>query len=130
MIVVFDAECLLCNGSVRFLLRHDRRHVFRFASMQGRAGGALLARHGLQAGDGLQTMLLVEGARSWQDSAAVIRVLGALGGPWRLVWLAWPIPAPLRDAAYRWLARNRFRLFGRSEVCAVPPPGQAARFLD
>lgn len=129
MIVVFDAQCLLCDGWVRFLLRHDKRRVLSFASIQGANGQALLERAGLQV-DGLQTLLLVYGDRSWQHTAAILRVLHALGWPWRLAWAAWLIPAPLRDALYRWLARNRYRWFGRSDTCPMPPPDHAQRFLD
>jgi predicted DCC family thiol-disulfide oxidoreductase YuxK len=129
VIIVFDAQCLLCNGWVRFLLKHDRRHVFRFASIQGARGRALLAQAGLQV-DGLQTLLLVDGSRSWQHTAAIFRVLHALGWPWRLAWIGWLAPAPLRDALYRWVARHRYRLFGRADSCLRPEPADAARFLD
>jgi predicted DCC family thiol-disulfide oxidoreductase YuxK len=129
VIIVFDAQCLLCSRWVAFLLRFDRRRVFRFASIQGETGRALLARAGLRV-DGLQTLLLVDRDRSWQHTGAILRILHALGWPWRAVWLAWPIPAPLRDAAYRLVARNRYRLFGRSDTCLAPPADQADRFLD
>lgn len=129
MIVVFDAQCLLCNRWVQFLLRHDRKAVLRFASIQGVQGQRLLAGQGLKL-EGLDTLLAVEGGRVWQHSGALIRVLGRLGGVWRLAWLAWLIPSGLRDPAYRWMARRRYRLFGRSETCLVPPPDHADRFLD
>ncbi|MOA30442.1 hypothetical protein D3C78_1515330 [compost metagenome] len=129
MIVVFDAQCLLCNGWVRFLLKQDRRGRFRFAAIQGETGSRLLAEAGLQV-QGLQTLLLVDAGRSWQHTGAIFRILHALGGPWRLAWLAWLVPAPLRDGLYRWLARNRYRWFGRSAQCLLPDATQAARFLD
>jgi predicted DCC family thiol-disulfide oxidoreductase YuxK len=129
MIVVFDAKCLLCDGWVRFLLKHDRHRLFQFASMQSLSGQALLAQAGLRV-DGLQTLLLVDGQKSWQHTAAILRVLHGLGWPWRLAWIAWLIPAPWRDALYRWLARNRYRLFGRSETCLLPDPQYSARFMD
>lgn len=129
MIVVFDAQCLLCNGWVRFLLRHDRRQVMQFASIQGAAGKRLLDQAGL-AVDGLQTLLVVDGERAWQHTSAILRVLDALGWPWRLAWVAWPVPAPVRDGLYRLAARNRYRLFGRTETCALPPQNFAERFLD
>jgi predicted DCC family thiol-disulfide oxidoreductase YuxK len=129
MIVVFDAQCLLCSRWVRFILKFDRRGVFRFASIQGATGQALLAREGLRV-DGLQTLLLVDGGRSWQHTGAILRVLHALGWPWRAAWLLWLVPARLRDAAYRLIARNRYTLFGRSETCLMPPPDYARRFLD
>ena len=129
MIVVFDAQCLLCNGWVRFLLRHDRAGRIRFASMQGATGRQLLAGAGLSV-QGLQTLLVVDGARSWQHTAAILRLLHALGWPWRLAWVGWLVPAPLRDALYRWVARHRYRIWGRSESCMVPTAETAARFLD
>lgn len=129
MIVVFDAQCLLCNGWVQFLLRHDHRQVLKFASIQGGVGRRLLAEAGLEV-DGLQTLLLVEGDRTWQHTAAIFRVLHALGWPWRLAWLAWLVPSFVRDPLYRLVARNRYRVFGRTETCVLPPPNYRARFLD
>ena len=129
MIVVFDAQCLLCSRWVRFLLRFDRRAVFQFASIQGRTGRALLSQAGLRV-DGLQTLLLVDGNRSWQHTGAILRVLHALGWPWRLAWLLWLVPAPVRDAAYRLVAQNRYRMFGRSDACLVTPADASRRFLD
>lgn len=129
MIVVFDAQCLLCSRSVQFLLRHDRKGVFRFASIQGKTGAALLEKAGRQL-DGLQTMLLCDDRHVWDESAALLRVMHGLGWPWRLFWVAWLVPAPLRDALYRSLARNRYRCFGRSETCLIPPIKAADRFLD
>lgn len=129
MIVVFDAQCLLCNGWVQFLLRHDRKAVFKFASIQGATGRQLLAAQGLSV-DGLQTLLLVDGARAWQHTAAIFRVLGALGWPWRLAWVAWLVPSFARDPLYRLVARNRYRVFGRSDTCMRPSEAHKGRFLD
>ena len=129
MVVVFDGQCLLCNGWVQFLLRHDRSQRIRFASIQSAVGQQLLARAGLQV-EGLQTLLVIDGERSWQHTAAILRVLHALGWPWRLAGVARLIPAPLRDAMYRVIARNRYQWFGKSEQCLMPDPAVAMRFLD
>jgi predicted DCC family thiol-disulfide oxidoreductase YuxK len=129
LIIVFDAQCLLCSGWVRFLLARRAGGHIRFASIQGATGRRLLTEAGLQP-DNLQTLLVIDGQKSWQETAAILRVLDALGWPWKLAWLGWIVPAPLRDAVYRWFARNRYRLFGRSEVCMLPRPQDAARFLD
>lgn len=129
MIVVFDAQCLLCNGWVQFLLRHDRKGILRFASIQGAQGQALLSKAGLKV-DGLETLLAVDGDQAWQHTAAIIRVLDRLGWPWRLAWVAWLVPAVVRDPAYRFIARNRYRFFGRSMTCLMPPKDYAGRFLD
>ena len=129
MIVVFDAQCLLCNGWVQFLLRHDRQGTLRFASIQGANGQRLLREAGLKV-EGLDTLLVIRGERSWRHSAAILQVLHQLGWPWRLAWVAGLVPSVLRDSAYRAIARNRYQLFGRSESCIMPPADFAQRFLD
>lgn len=129
MIIVFDAQCLLCNAGVQFLLRHDRRAALRFAAIQSVTGRRLLMNAGLNPND-LSTLLVVDGTRSWRYTAAILRICHTLGGPWRLAWLAWLIPAPLRDALYRGLARKRYRLFGRANTCLAPPADAAERFLE
>ena len=127
-VVVFDGVCALCSGWLRFLLRHDRRTGFRFAAMQDAVGRDLLRAHGIDPADPV-SFLLVDGEAAWHDSAAVIEVLRRLGGPWRLAVLLRIVPRRLRDAAYRLLARHRYRVFGRREHCMLPPPGTAHRFL-
>ncbi|ANJ72798.1 thiol-disulfide oxidoreductase DCC family protein [Ralstonia insidiosa] len=129
MIVVYDAHCLLCSGFTQFLLRHDRQGVLRFASMQGATGRQLLAQAGVDPDD-VDTVLFVRDGHAWRESAAVLRILHVLGWPWRLAWIGWLMPVPLRDALYRCVARNRYRWFGRSDTCILPPPGAAQRFLD
>ncbi len=127
-IVVFDGVCVLCNGWVRFLLRHDRRGHYRFAAMQSEPGRQLLAAHGLDPLDPV-SFLLVEGERAWTDTDAIARVLAGLGGAWRLSGIVSVIPRTIRDSLYRLGARNRYRWFGRHEQCTVPSPEQASRFL-
>lgn len=128
MIIVFDAGCVLCSGWVQFLLKRDRRKVFRFASMQTPAGAALLKDAGLSVED-LQTILLVDGDRSYQHTAAILRIVHQLGWTWRLLWLGWLVPAPIRDATYRFVARNRYRIFGRREQCFLPSAEDRNRFI-
>jgi predicted DCC family thiol-disulfide oxidoreductase YuxK len=128
MIVVFDGKCPLCSAWVRFLLKRDRRRSFRFASIQSRSGMRLLKAHGLEIAQ-LDTLLLVDGDRVHFHTGAILRVLHRLGWPWRLAWAGRIVPAPIRDAAYRYAARNRYRLFGQRETCLVPSEEYADRFL-
>ncbi|MDB5766748.1 MAG: hypothetical protein JWQ61_1562 [Collimonas fungivorans] len=129
MIIVFDAKCLLCSRWVQFLLKHDQRRVFRFASIQSKAGMDLLARAGLKITT-LETLLLVDGRRTYQHTAAIFRVLHQLGFPWKLAWIAWLLPSFIRDALYRWAARNRYRIFGRSDACFLPNAEHRLRFME
>lgn len=129
MILVFDAECLLCTGWVKILLRFDKRQQFRFARVQSEVGRQLLEQHGIDPADP-ESFLLISGDRSYRDTAAILRVLHQLGWPWRIAWLFWVIPAPLRDAMYRLLARNRYSIFGKRDNCYIPDEADKTRFLD
>lgn len=128
-VIVFDGVCALCSRWVRFLLRFDRQARYRFAAMQGAQGSALLRVHGLDPDDPL-SFLLVDEQGAWTDTDAILRVLTGLGRAWRLAGVLRVIPRRWRDAAYRALARNRYRWFGRHDACYLPAPDQAARFLD
>lgn len=132
-VIVFDGVCVLCNGWVRFLLRHDRRRRYRFAAMQGEAGRRLLAANGLDPDDPVSFLLIEHdrGAtpRISTDTTAIRRVLAGLGGFWRVAHLAALLPAFMRDPLYRLVARNRYRLFGRHDACMVPGEEERERFL-
>ena len=128
IVVVFDSLCPLCSANARFILRRDRRRTFRLASVQSDAGRALYARFGLDADDP-DTMLVVEGERLHRDSDAVLAIARGLGAPWSAAAAFRFVPRAMRDGAYRWIARNRYRLFGRRETCWLPPPDYRDRLL-
>lgn len=128
-VIVFDGVCVLCNGWVRFLLRHDRHQRYRFAAMQTASGRELLAAHGLDPTDPV-SFLMVEGNRAWTDTDAMRRVLTGLGGVWQVAHAIALVPRFLRDPLYRWVARNRYRWFGRHDHCSVPEEAQRGRFLN
>jgi predicted DCC family thiol-disulfide oxidoreductase YuxK len=128
-VILFDGVCNLCNGFVQFVIDRDPSARFRFASLQSKAGAALAAA---PVGGGAlpDSVVLVEDGRVYTESAAALRVLSRLGFPWNLTSALVVVPRPLRDAVYRWVARNRYRWFGRRDVCMVPTPALRARFLD
>ncbi len=128
-VLVFDGVCLLCSRWVHFVLRHDRVGRIRFASMQSAPGRALFERFGVDPDDPSSLLYVVAG-QGFTDSEAILRVLAGFGGAWRLSGACRVLPRRLRDAAYRALARNRYRWFGRSQQCFVPERDHAARFLD
>ncbi len=127
-IIVFDGLCVLCSGWARFVLRHDRRARFRLAAIQAAAGRSLAERFGVDPDDP-RTILLVERDRAFRDSDAILRILGGLGPPWRALAVLRMLPRRVRDPAYRLVARNRYRLFGRRDACWLPGPGDASRIL-
>lgn len=127
-IVLFDGVCKLCNGWAKFLIRHDRQRLFRLASVQSEQGQALLARYGLPT-DHFDTMALIDDGRLLVRSDAVLTIVASLPYPWRLLAGLRLIPAPLRDWCYDRIALNRYRLFGRHDVCLLPAADHAGRFL-
>lgn len=128
--LLFDGVCNLCNGFVQFVIGHDRSGYFRFAALQSEAGRALLAAHGTPPPAEPESVLLVEDGRVYSHSTAVLRVGRHLGWPYRpLAALGTLLPRPLRDALYRFVARHRYRWFGRQDSCWLPTPELQARFL-
>ena len=124
-IVLFDGVCNLCNGAVRFILARDPRARFRFASLQSEAARRLLG------GDPpAETIVLIEAGKTHTRSTAALRIARLLRFPWPL-WYGWiVVPRPLRDGVYDWVARHRYRWFGRRDTCMVPTPELRDRFLD
>lgn len=128
-VIVFDGVCVLCNGWVQFLLRHDHARRYRFAAMQSTSGRDLLAAHGLDPGDPA-SFLLIDGGHAFVDTDAIRRVVTGLGGAWRFAHLIAWVPRALRDGLYRQIARNRYRWFGRREHCYLPDAAERGRFLS
>jgi predicted DCC family thiol-disulfide oxidoreductase YuxK len=130
-IVLFDGVCSVCDQAVLFIVDHDRRRRFSFAPIQSPIGERLLAAHGLsELTKVVSTIVLIEGDRTYTHSAAVVRIARELDRPWPLLSLFWLVPAPLRDAAYRYFAAHRYTWFGQRDSCRVPTPELRSRFLD
>ncbi|RCS21417.1 DUF393 domain-containing protein [Phyllobacterium salinisoli] len=127
-IILFDAECMLCSANAQFVLTHDKIGLFRLASMQGDVGAAIYRRHGMDPRNP-SSILVVENNRVREDSDAVLSIYERLGLPWRLLSALRIVPAFLRDPVYRWVAHNRYRLFGKRESCWVAPPEYRDRLL-
>jgi predicted DCC family thiol-disulfide oxidoreductase YuxK len=131
-VLFYDGECGLCNAVVRFLLREDDGGVLRFAPLQGPSAQALLKRLGLPTAD-FDSLLFspdLDGDVTFLRTRGVIGVLDAVGGVWRIVaWAAWLVPGPLRDLAYKGVARTRYALFGDYVPSPLPDPRWEQRFL-
>ncbi len=128
-ILLFDGVCNLCAGAVRFAITRDRDARLRFTPLQSPVGQDLLRRHGYEP-DALDTVVLIDAAGAHVRSTAALRLLGQLPAPWR--WLGPPLlllPRRLRDVVYDFVARHRYRWFGRRDACLVPTPELRARFL-
>lgn len=127
-LLLYDGACGLCARSVQFVLAREREPRLRFAALQSELGGAVLARHGLEAD--LSTLVLVdEAGRAHVRSDAALRIAAGLRRPWSWARVLRVVPRFLRDGAYRLVARHRLALFGDASSCRLPRPGEAERFL-
>ena len=128
-LLLYDGVCALCNAAVTFVLKWDGSRTVRFAPLQGETAARVLAeRPGLA---GIDSMIWVDAdGRAFTRSAAALAIARHVGGGWAtLAALARIIPTGLRDAIYDLVARMRYRVFGRYDVCTVPPTEHRARFL-
>jgi predicted DCC family thiol-disulfide oxidoreductase YuxK len=133
-VLLYDGLCGFCDGTVQFILRHDRRGTLRFATLQGDFAREVTARHPELAG--VDSLVLVEPdaatglEKVYIRSEGALRVARYLGGAWHVARVAGIVPRFLRDSAYDAFARIRYRVFGRYDSCPIPTPEQRARFID
>ena len=127
-LILFDGVCNLCSALVQFVIRHDPAGKFRFAAIQSEIGGEIFQSHGLDPAD-LQTFVFAAEGKMFLRSDAAIEVVSRFGGAWRIFRIFQFVPKVLRDSIYSFIARNRYRWFGRKEVCMVPTAEIKERFL-
>ncbi|MGZ4564301.1 MAG: thiol-disulfide oxidoreductase DCC family protein [Mycobacterium sp.] len=132
-VLLYDGVCGVCNSAVRTILRFDPNGTLRFAALDSDFARAVFDRHPAIAG--VDSVVFVDepgqpAERVAVRSAAALRVVDYLGGPWKLLQVARIIPAPLRDWLYDRVADVRYRIFGKYDTCPLPPPEVRARFLD
>lgn len=129
-VVLFDGVCNLCSATVRWIVKHDASGRFRFASLQSEAARRLLVEAPIGAQGRPDSMALVDRDGVHFRSDAAIRIAKGLGPPWSVLGLLAVVPRPIRDATYNFVARNRYKWFGRQDSCSLPAPELADRFLD
>lgn len=128
IIVLIDGVCHLCQGLTKFIIKRDPSGVFRFASQQSEIGQDILRKGGLDGGLA-DTVVVVDHGIYYTRSAAVLRIVRHLPMPWPLLYGFVILPKFLRDLLYRWVAKNRYRWFGKDEQCLIPTPEIRRRFL-
>ncbi len=127
-IILFDGVCNFCNGSVNFVIEHDKAGYFKFAPLQSEAGEKLAAEHGISRIE-TDSVILIEDGKAYTLSTAALRIARKLDGIWSAAYAAVIVPRPVRNIFYKLFAKNRYRFFGRTEACMMPTPDVRARFL-
>jgi predicted DCC family thiol-disulfide oxidoreductase YuxK len=127
-VLLFDGVCNLCNASVQWILKRDRKGIFRFAALQSDYGTASLKRLGLSP-DLFDSVILLHHNTALTRSDAALEIARLLGGFWSMAVVFKWIPRVIRNALYDWIARNRYKWFGKQEACMIPRPEWKNRFL-
>lgn len=140
-IILYDGPCNLCSAIVKFVIRRDPSAKFRFAALDSETGKTIRMRMAdasrdanadMNADDGLRpadTFLLVRGGKVYSKSRAGLEVIKSLSGVWPLLYMFIVVPAPLRDRVYDFIARRRYRWFGRNDRCLLPTGNNKDRFI-
>ncbi|MDH5605393.1 MAG: thiol-disulfide oxidoreductase DCC family protein [Anaerolineae bacterium] len=128
-VVLFDGVCNLCSRTVQFIVPRNPQANLSFASLQSEFGQSVLAAYQLPEEE-FDTILLLEGAKIYFHSSAILRLATYLRYPWRLAGVMLLVPRPIRDRVYNWVSRNRYRWFGKLDACLVPTPDLQARMIE
>lgn len=129
-IILFDGVCNLCNGLVQFIIKHDKQAYFKFGSLQSGTAKRLLDQHPHIYVVGFDSIVLIESAKIYVKSDAGLLIFKRLGGWWKLVDIFYVVPKFIRDGVYDFIARNRYKWFGKEDKCMVPTKEYADRFIS
>ncbi len=127
-IILFDGVCNLCNASVQFILKRDSKAHFRFASLQSEFGKQQLLLYEIDASK-CDSVIYIYKDRAFIKSTAALQIAKKLGGGWPLLYGLIIIPRFIRDWVYGFIAKNRYRWFGKKDSCMIPSPELKSRFL-
>jgi predicted DCC family thiol-disulfide oxidoreductase YuxK len=126
-LILFDGCCNLCNGAVDFIIRHDRKKQFRFATFQSNIGQQQTSEYGMPE---IDSVILVTNKKWYVESDAVLEITSHLGFPWNMAIAVKIFPKKWRDWFYRKIALNRYRWFGKRNSCRVPTADEEKLFLN
>mgnify|MGYP006093571909 FL=1 len=127
-IILFDGVCNLCNGAVNFVIKRDPRNVFKFTPLQEKQGILLLKKHAVDSRK-LDSIVLIENGNVYIKSSAALRIARKMSNLWPLFFVLLIIPSFIRDGVYDFIAKNRYKWFGKKEQCMIPTPGLKEKFL-
>ncbi len=123
-VIFYDGICGLCNRSVHFIIRHDKKGIFRFATLQSQYAKDILGEK-----IAFDSFILYHNHKLFKRSTAAIYALSMLGLGWKLLLIAWIIPAFIRNVVYDFIATNRYKWFGKLDACPIPKPEWRDRFI-
>lgn len=127
-VIFFDGVCNLCNGAIQFIIKRDKQNIFRFAALQSDYAQKILPNYFLTAKQ-TDSIVLIENGKIYQQSTAALKIAKKLSGFWPLLYIFIIVPKFIRDAVYNYIAKNRYKWFGKQESCWVPTPELREKFF-
>ena len=127
-VILFDGVCNFCNGTVNFIIKQDKKKVFRFAALQSEAGQKLLEQYHLPK-ENFDSFIFIDNGKAYKSSSAGLKLYNKLSWHWKWTQLFWIVPKFIRDSIYNFIAKNRYKWFGKKEQCMIPTPDVRERFL-
>jgi predicted DCC family thiol-disulfide oxidoreductase YuxK len=127
-IILFDGICNFCNASVNKIIEHDKKNVFKFAAIQSDAGKIILTEFSIDTSK-TDSILLIEKNTVFTKSTAVLKIAKQLSGLYKLSYAFIIIPLFIRDTIYDFIAKNRYKWFGKKESCMIPTKEVSGKFL-
>lgn len=128
-LILFDGVCNFCNSSINFIIKKDKKNIFRFAPLQSNTGKNLLEQHQLKDKN-IDSIIYIKNGKAYKKSTAVLQIVKKLGGFYFLFYTFIIIPPFIRDLFYDIIARNRYRWFGKREACMIPTAEVKSKFID
>jgi len=129
-IILFDGVCNLCNSAIQFVIKHDKKDIYKFAALQSDAAILLLNERGIDSTQIDSIILIVPNTAYYTKSSAALEIGKSFGGGWRLLGIFEWVPRPIRDWIYDLIAKNRYYWFGKQNECMIPTAELEAKFLD
>lgn len=126
-LIIFDGVCNLCNRTVDFIIKHDRKKQFRFAALQSEVGGKLIDKYNIPPDS--DSVIFINNSQVFTESEAAIEIARLLPFPWKMAIVFKIIPEKVRNIIYRWIAKNRYLWFGKKENCRIPSSQEKKIFL-
>jgi len=127
-IVLFDGVCNLCNNGVQFIIKKDKRNLFNFAALQSEYGEILLNKHQINT-ENMDSFVYIQKGKAYVKSTAALKIAKELKRGWQLFYVFIIFPAFFRNWFYDFIAKNRYRWFGKKDSCMIPTPELKAKFL-
>jgi predicted DCC family thiol-disulfide oxidoreductase YuxK len=128
-VILFDGVCNFCDATVNFIIRQDKKNVFLFAALQSEPGKKLLEEYKIdwKAND---SFVVIENGKAYQKSNAALKIYNKLPWYWKWTQVFWIVPRFIRDGVYNFIAKNRYKWFGKKDQCMIPAPGVKDKFLN